>query len=346
MKKKLPATSSKPAAEKLKTILAEAKPPRALVLIAPDRIRKARFLEKFLEKFLSASGDTVALIRLSGHTSNESDVDKALTESTMGSLFSPRSCIVMTHAQEFSQSTQKKILAGMENVSADSVVLILAESLTSQSPLRKIAAKSDYLIELDEFDGPAAAAWVKRELTRAGIRSFPQQLHGILADAAQNSADDISSMIEHLALYTDNGEVRAEDFFQLFRQRIDPSEFALVDALIQGNGTRAETLMSSLFASGKAAFPLLALVAKTYASAFAIKDLTVKGHADKDIAGLLGISPWIIGKRAPLARKRSFQSLGTHLKSILTTDSKLKNKSLGPEIVFSELIQALSPSAS
>ncbi|RIL07124.1 MAG: hypothetical protein DCC75_10280, partial [Proteobacteria bacterium] len=186
--------------------------------------------------------------------------------------------------------------------------------------------------------------WIERELKRLGIVNYPEKLPELVSELGQQDPDEIIKLLEQLALYADSPEVSSADIKQLFSHDEVKSEFEFIDCLMNRNAARAEILIENLFQHGKSPFMLLALLAKNFATFIAIKALSDQGRTPHEIRQRLGLAPWLFGKHQSAVRTFSQAQLRRGLHAIMRADSKLKNRSVGQEAIFSELVYAIGRS--
>jgi DNA polymerase III delta subunit len=82
---------------------------------------------------------------------------------------------------------------------------------------------------------------------------------------------------------------------------------------------------------------LIGLLTKTFGTLLRLRLLMDKGVSQGDIKNDLGISPWLFSKYLPLAKRVPPQTFLRALSALMVADFKLKDRSLGPNAVFSSL---------
>jgi hypothetical protein len=80
---------------------------------------------------------------------------------------------------------------------------------------------------------------------------------------------------------------------------------------------------------------------KTWVSLSGIAALDRKGLSANEIRTNLAISPWLFNKYLPLAKRLTPELASKGTESLLKADFTLKDRSLGPAAIFSELAQKL-----
>ena len=102
-------------------------------------------------------------------------------------------------------------------------------------------------------------------------------------------------------------------------------------------------MISQLLDQGVSPFPLLGLLHRNYASYHALNQLLKSGMSPEQCARAVDSPPWLVKKIAPLAQRYTLPNLKIAIAAIARADSLLKNRSLGPEGIMSELLESLTP---
>ncbi|NDC39506.1 MAG: hypothetical protein EBZ48_15955 [Proteobacteria bacterium] len=87
------------------------------------------------------------------------------------------------------------------------------------------------------------------------------------------------------------------------------------------------------------------MISKIFGNYHAISSMLAQRLPPNTIREELKMTPWVFNKSLDAARRIRPQDIESQLEAILCADSKLKNKSLGAEAIFSELFDALRPVA-
>jgi DNA polymerase III delta subunit len=165
----------------------------------------------------------------------------------------------------------------------------------------------------------------------------------MLAQGGEGSLDRISQLIEICSLTLDPSQpLTASICGSIIQVPSTSKEFALIDALTSRNRASAEALLVTLLISGVSPFPLLSLINKTFSNFLAIHSLTSRRVDEGAIQKLLGMQPWLFRKQRDIAIRLNPSFLRAAYRAIIAADSKMKNRSLGPDIVLSELVAKLT----
>jgi DNA polymerase III delta subunit len=233
-------------------------------------------------------------------------------------------------------------VAAFPKFCVDHRLVLSASALPASHALRKIKNERFALVELSDLRGFELRRWAERELKREGFARWDEETIDLLCLTAEESADQVASMIKQLALYTDSPNLSMNDIAQLFVQRVVPGEFDFLDALANRNHGKCELMITDLLRSGKNPFMLLSLIARSFSNYLAIATMRAEGVSPATIRQELGMAPWVYNKAEAILRRHSPDSLASAIHTLVRVDSRLKNRSLGVDLLMSELIDGIT----
>ncbi len=311
--------------------------PPALLLLGPDRIRKSRALEHFAHKFFGEHWqDKLQPI--------ESDNLAQMTDQLQSlSLFSKEQLFFVDDVQDLSEKKQRELLSLIELVGPGNCLLMGASKLAASNPIHKQLAAKKMVLELSALEGSELRRWTEGELKAVGLKRYSSFVVESLINLAHSDPDQINKLAVQIALFAEGDEVHDSDLRALFTQQLEPSEFELINSLLGKNRAAPEILLQQLLSSGKNAFALLGLIARVFSNYLRIKLLLVSGENHKKIAESIGQSAWAFSRSIQAVQYYSLKQLRKAQLAIVRADARLKNRSLGPDLVLSELIEELVP---
>lgn len=309
--------------------------PPLILIVGPDRIRRERALAAILSKHKLAVTSRV--------TGGKVPVDELAARLNSPSLFEPKPVIVLAEVESLKGEFERNLAKVYDGGQPFGLLFGLATSLPATSPLRKAAQGLGGYVELEQLSGALLKRWVARELKGVGVNAVSEPVLDHLIQAGAEQPGLINQCVEKLALYlNDNEEPTIELLQYLFQTTSEAQEFALLNSLLNDPAGSREAIISRLFAEGKNPFQLLALVARSYSQYLSVKSSLERGEMPADIRGKLGVTQWVFERQLEGAKRFSRHKLKSAMNAILKADSQLKNRSLGPEAIFSVLGTSLS----
>ncbi|RMG43892.1 MAG: DNA polymerase III subunit delta [Candidatus Dadabacteria bacterium] len=332
----------------LDQIIAKKRKPHALLVLCKDRIRAKRtvdyLVKGFFEKhFQSADIPAEAIVKLP-ISRIKSEGSGILAEQLQSvSLFSQFKIVIVKNCEEATEKLSREVASLIEKPLESTCVIFVAAKLPASNALRKLLTKQKLVITLPELKGYELKRWTKREFKLAGITKPTEQAVNAVIAIAKNSPDKISQLVEHLSLYSDSAELDSDQVYSLFIEEQDPNEFKLLDQITSGNQMAAEVELAKLLGSGKNPFILLSLIQRAFSNYLIIRARLNKSDSPAILRQKLNMNQWVFNKNLQAAKKYSLHRLDRSLGAVLKADSKLKNRSLGADLILSELLEGLSP---
>jgi DNA polymerase III delta subunit len=218
------------------------------------------------------------------------------------------------------------------------LLLIGAELPNSQAFKKSVA---EHHVAFEVLKGAELSRWTEREFSLQGIKGVTDNLVEYIIAATEEDPDKISAALEKYTLYLDGEEASITTLQSLFPSQLHASDFELAESILHAPRAKTEVLLQRLLAQGSSPFMLMGLLGKTWVSLSGIAALDRKGLSANEIRTNLAISPWLFNKYLPLAKRLTPELASKGTESLLKADFTLKDRSLGPAAIFSELAQKL-----
>jgi len=296
------------------------------------------------EKFVSS---TILPTRFRGSELRDQEIRRLKDEIASPSLFSKSKFILVEDIQLIKGDDAKTFVTLVEElirkVPTGVTLLCVGSELASNSVLLRTFDKESLAVVLSPLEGVNLLQWTKKELRTSGITDINEEAISAIVDLSDNDPDKVVKVIEHLALYVDGPSASLDDLYKLFAEKLSPDEFKLLELITRGENEKAAVLSASLLHSGKNAFLLLSLLARSFGTYVDVWALSLRNLSPEQLAKELGSPHWLARKHVSASQRYNFVSLKKSIESLLLADSKLKNRSAGPEYVISELVHSLSP---
>lgn len=322
---------------KAKTLLEHTTLPGLVIVLAPERIRRARAIEALLAQYKITQKPQ----RMRASELTAPGWTRLAQELSTPSLFSPQQIFQIDDAHEIPATQLDQLIKFCKEIPPFSHLIICAPKLVRANGLMKLAIKAKALIELDQLKGADLKKWTMRECLRLRIKPEDDSALETLIHAADDNPDIIVSMLEQLANYLETPCFGLEHLSRLFPERIDQNDFELLDALIDGNSARVLQLVKRLELAGKNPFMLIGMLTRSYANYTRAAGLSAHAMSPQAIQAHCGWTPWVASKTIAAAKKFRTSELIKRLAAIISADSRLKNRSLGDFAVIEELTVAL-----
>ena len=328
------------AAAQLKDIVSKKECPACLVITSPDRTRRERALSFLIERFApSGSAPSTYSFTEQGRVT----IHSFLSECAAPSLFEQTRFAIIRGIEKGRAADLEPISALLAKKLAGVHLFIVGEGLPNSQNFKKAIDSHATHAAFEELKGAELTRWIEKELRTNEVSQVPDSVTEQILSVAGDDPDALSKLIEKLSLFLDGSPPTVASVRELEPGRALANDFDLADALLAPNRVNTEVLMQQLISQGSSPFMLLGLLTKTFASLYRIRGALDRGSSQQDIRNDLGISPWLLSKYMPLAKKLSTTQIAERLDALLETDFRLKDRSLGAATLFSSLAHDCAP---
>ncbi len=329
--------------EQIKKLLSESEPPRYIAILATDRIRRERTLTKIAEglKLQVDQKWQFDIKRIKLTQAKEQDLKSFIFESNVRSFFSKKQIFLIEELEKVTAKQTDLLVALIEQKDTYNFYFFLGTNLLSTSRLMKQFKAQQSIIQLLDFDLANFRNWVKQEFNSRSLNADPKVIEQ-LTQTCELSSESALAKIDMLELFADGQKMTLTMLEELFPSELSVYEYAWLEAISSGNKLQAQKLVSKALSEGKEALYLSALLQSNYLNYYLIASLRNQGYRQDQIQAALKMSSWIFNKQYSIASQKDLKGLIKDLKALVLADSKLKNKSLGGEVIFHDLINSLS----
>jgi DNA polymerase-3 subunit delta len=208
--------------------------------------------------------------------------------------------------------------------------------------LTEIGAKQQFFPVLA---GMPLVRWIKERARTVGTE--------ITAGAAEQLASfvggdlrTLANEMDKLAAYVGPGQaIDVGDVEIMVNQAGEASIFDCVDAIGQGNRSRALSSLHVLVEHGERPERILAMVSRQVRLLLQAKDMTLRGEGPDAVGRALGLAPYPLRKVLDQQRLFEVTTLETMLRRVLGADVQIKTGTQEPRLALELLVAELSEAA-
>jgi DNA polymerase III delta subunit len=303
--------------------------PPLLFIQSADFIRPQRFVSAVIDKL----GQKLVK-RVDGRSLNTTESVRGLVAAINSrSLLASSQVIVLSNAEAISAEMQRKIVKS--GVPPDFIRLILVARQSTQSPLLKWADENGGVVKFPELKEATLMRWIERELKFQGVATWEEQ--AVQGLAQSEDLDHLAGIIQTIGLYLDGEKLSKKVLKDFLVTDSEASDFELLDLITAGGG-KAQLLLAQMMREGKNEFALLAFLQRSFTMLLRVKSYLERGVDHGVMRGELALSPWLLNKYISQASRYSLLQLRRAVDGLLTSEGKLKNRSLGAELVLDEAL--------
>ena len=224
-----------------------------------------------------------------------------------------------------------------------STVLILDDGpLHRDNPMLKALAPVSEVKTFVPLRGGQLQGWIRKRVSGAGGQISPKATSLLMA-SYDGSLWKLAGDIEKLTLYAAGRAIEESDVEKLVAGSQDSNIFALVDAVVAGNRTKAFRQLSALFLDGVSAFHILTMIGRQVRMMALAIDLEARRVPSSEYPKHLGTgSRFAIDKVMQQASGTTLSAVTRAYEVVLETDLKLKSTDMQEEVALEMLVGELA----
>ena len=260
-----------------------------------------------------------------------------------------RRAVVVEHLFSASKQGQvaKDVAAYLPRVPENTLLIFVEpEAPPKSGPIAKALGEAQVKQQFfPVLAGPPLQRWIAARAKDEGANITAPAAEA-LASFAGGDLRTLANEIKKLATYAGPGRtIDAPDVHLLVHQAHEANVFELVDALAQGNRSRALSALHVLFEQGERPERILGMVARQVRLLLQGKDAVGRGEAPDAVGRLLGLSPFPARKVLDQVRLFSLSQLLAMHRRVLETDLQIKTGRLEPALALELLVAEFASEA-
>lgn len=189
--------------------------------------------------------------------------------------------------------------------------------------------------------GSGMNAWIQNQ-TRSADGEITPQAAALLASLVGEEPRVAMQEIEKLLAYVNyNRPIEPDDVQHLVTGRIEGDVFAMVDALGHRNGRQALDMLYRLLEQDDP-LRLFGMIVRQFRLLLMARELLDSGYRANDLAGEMGVHPFVAKKLVPQTHNFSLESLERIYRQLLDIDEAIKTGKIESEVALTTLTTALT----
>ena len=183
--------------------------------------------------------------------------------------------------------------------------------------------------------------WIEKRVRDKGGSITRDTVHTLIQTVGGNLRL-LDQELEKLVTFTEGKrDIRPDDVQLLVTEAAETNIFEMVDAVGQGNGRKAITLLHQLLNQGAHPLYLLSMIVRQYRILLQVKDLIGRGGRRQDIASELKLRDFVVEKMVRQARRYSLPQLEDVYERLLATDVAIKTGQMEAVLAIDLLVAEL-----
>ena len=240
----------------------------------------------------------------------------------------------------------KLIAEGIKALPDFTELIIIGGDVKPANPLLKELMPTNRVRMMKKLRPAELKSWVNRQVTEKGSKISPAAVD-ILVQFVGSDLWVMASEIEKLSLYCGKREIDVKDVRELVSATQEANIFTMVDAILEGKVSTAQSLFHRLLGDGVAPTHLLIMISRQVRIIYQMKEMRKLNKPRKDIATALGLNfEFVLNKAWAQADKYSLERLKEIYHRLLDTDIAIKTGLYDGELALTILIAEMGPASS
>jgi len=244
-----------------------------------------------------------------------------------------------------SRENEARLFAeSLANVPESTTVVLVDEKANANNPLLKALGQKAQVKHFSLLKGDELKGWIIQRVVRAGGAISPEAV-SLLANLVGSNLWTMASEIEKLALYSQGRRIEEADVRKLVTNAREVNIFALVDAILAPDVTKAENLLQQMLAEGDTPSHLLYMLHRQLHLFILARDMQTHKRPEAEMRSKLGINAdFAFRKTLEQAKRYPLARLKAALERLLETDLAIKTGKYGDELALNILVAELGRS--
>ena len=311
------------------------------LLYGPDTFRSRQKLNDIIARAEALHRDKLSLLKID---LAEEDIDALERELETPSLFAPLRFVVLSNLTDKEKIKKFEILAEKFNLSKskESIVVLYEENLEDKNILIKLVSERGKVQRFDLLSKTGTVSWATNFFLNRKIK--------IDADAILKITEGIgpdlwrlNNECEKLAAWAVNPKTKisTEDVLKLVVFESESNFFAMVDAVLTKNSSKAIYDLETLVSKGEDVTGIFYLLVKQFQNLSQLFALTQKGPLPANAAKILNIHPYAATKLASSLRKWPEKDLKSIFDKLAAYDLAIKTGAQDARLTLTMLASGL-----
>ncbi len=221
----------------------------------------------------------------------------------------------------------------------ESTCMVFAESeVDKRSRMYKAVKKYGYGAELSRQDTAQLAKWAAGILGKEGKKIAGSTMELFLSKAGDDM-ENISSELEKLISYTLGRDViTPQDVEDICTTQVTNKIFDMVSAITSRRTKRAMELYEDLLILKEPPMRILFLIARQFNQLLLLKDLSAKNASRAEMASVLKIPPFAVGRMMPQAKALSREKILSCVRLCVDVEEAVKQGRLQDRLAVELLV--------
>jgi DNA polymerase-3 subunit delta len=241
-----------------------------------------------------------------------------------------------------SQIINHGVFADIINSLPPSTILVLIENeLKESNPLFKMIATQAKVKAFPSLKPQQLREWITARVGEEGASISPAAIT-LLMRLIGSNLWIMSSELKKLTLYVDGKQIEERDVKALVSYTQQSNVFSMVDAIVEFNAQKAQTMLQQLLNEGSSPTQLLNMLTRQMRFIVRARELKQQRHSETEIRNRLGLTAdWLVKKTLEQANRYTLTRLKQVYQLLVETDLAIKTGKYDGDLALNILVTEL-----
>lgn len=217
--------------------------------------------------------------------------------------------LILVEDSGFFKAAADELAAWLPAMPETTCLLFVEEAADKRSKLYKRVKELGYAAEMKRQDSAHLSRWAASILARNG-RKVTSATMNLFLERTGDDMEQIWMELEKLISYTMGSDViTPEDVEAVTSVQVSNRIFEMVSAMVAGKTKQAMGLFQDLLSLKEPPMRILFLIARQFNQLLLLKDLSAKNASRAEMASVLKIPPFAVGRMMPQAKALSREKI-------------------------------------
>lgn len=311
---------------KFRQVLDNQGPQAVYAFVGDEDYLVGRCLRQLREAVETADAPGGMTREFEGDADSRDVFDELRTAPFMG--MKGRRLVILREAGKFASSYGDPLARYVRKPSPTSILAMCFENVDGRTAVGKAIKEGAVTVDCSGLRWRQAANWVRTEARDRGTQLTPAAAQALM-EAVGANLFQLESELEKLIQYAaDRKAIGEQDVAEVVPHSRTRSIFDIGDSVVRGQTREAFNLAYRLLLRGESVHGIVSILARRVRQLWRMKRMNEAGMGQKQMAGKLGVPPFVVRKSMNVLRRVSDSSLARQLRLLAAADHELKTSSL------------------
>lgn len=238
-------------------------------------------------------------------------------------FFADRRLIIIENSKFF-KTANDELSDFIKNIPDYLIMIFIESEVDKRNKVYKAVSDKGYVCEMKQQPTSVLEKWIA-QLLKADGKVISRDAVELLLSKTGAGMDNIRAELEKLESYCmDRQQVTAEDVEAICTTQTVSRIFDMITAIASKKQQQALNLYYDLLVLKEPPMRILYLIVRQFNGILQVKESLAQGKSNADMARIMGVAPFIVGKYATQAKHFSIDQIKNALKDFAQTEESVK----------------------